>query len=255
MTIKPPPKTEQELLRRCEDIAGKTLAELARTTDQAIYNKKGFVGQLIEWHLGTSAGNLSMPDFIEIGVELKTLPINKYGQPQESTYVCTASFSHETVHGATPGPMRDDDDYDDDGGRKTRQAEWQTSRVYQKLRRVLWVPVEADREIPWNERRVGNAILWSPDEATEKILREDWEELTEMLIFGQVEKLTAHFGTYLQIRPKAAHSRIFQSTMNEEGNAILAGPKGFYLRTILTKKILEENYQLIHSQNNFNYPG
>ncbi|HQW57955.1 MAG TPA: MutH/Sau3AI family endonuclease, partial [Gammaproteobacteria bacterium] len=106
----------------------------------------------------------------------------------------------------------------------------------------LWVPVEADPKIPLPDRCIGNAQLWSPDQHTETTLRQDWSELTHMLHLGQIDNLSAKIGTYLQIRPKAAHSRILNPGINEHGEEILINPKGFYLRTSLTQKILQYCY-------------
>lgn len=223
MQFNSPPNNEQELLLRCQKIAGKTLAELGSTYNQtapkSLTHSKGWIGQLIENHLGAYASNLPIPDFANLGIELKTIPINAKGEPQESTYICTAPLSMQA-----------------------RQETWINSRVWQKMKRMLLVPVEACPRIPVQNRRIGSAILWTPDHATEKQLKEDWEELMEMLLLGKIGKLSGHFGTYLQIRPKAMHSRILQITQDEQGEAILAGPKGFYMRSMLTKKILAEHY-------------
>lgn len=213
------PQNEQELLSRCHQIAGKTIAELATNVPKTLLHSKGFIGQLIEFHLGAQSKNLPVPDFVNLGIELKTLPINEKGQPLESTFVCTAPLPKEKP-----------------------DIDWPTSRVYQKLKRVLWVPIVVPLDSAIHERRVANAILWSPDSTTEAILRTDWEDLMEMLVLGQISKLSAHFGTYLQIRPKAAHSRILQAAINENGEKIWTGPKGFYLRTKFTQKIMNENY-------------
>jgi DNA mismatch repair protein MutH len=219
------PRNEQELLERCHEITGKTLAELALTYKQniphSLTHTKGFMGQLIERALGANGLNLPEPDFPNLGIELKTLPLNINGQPQESTYVCTAPL-----------------------GLNAELEPWENSRVRKKLARVLWVPIEADPCIPLPERRIGAALLWNPSPAVEAILREDWEELTLMLHLGQIANLSAKIGTYLQIRPKAAHSRILNVAINEQGEAVKINPKGFYLRSSLTQKILQENYCL-----------
>lgn len=217
------PQSEQELLTRCHRIAGKTLAELAQTYHQKIPSSltqaKGFMGQLIERALGANGLNLPEPDFPNLGIELKTLPLNTNGQPRESTYVCTAPL-----------------------GLSAEIEPWENSRVRKKLARVLWVPIEADPNIPLINRRIGTALLWSPSPTIESILRQDWEELTLMLHLGQIANLSAKIGTYLQIRPKAAHSRILSPAINEQCEAVRINPKGFYLRSSLTQKILKENY-------------
>lgn len=217
------PQDEQALLRRCQQIAGKSLAELSLDFPDPmppkLLNSKGWIGKLIEWHLGAPSFNTAGPDFINLGIELKTLPINAQGNPQESTFVCTAPWT-ETAE----------------------QQIWENSRVWQKLKCVLWVPVEADPQLPLEKRRVGNAILWRPDFHTEQQLRADWEELMNMLLLGHDETLSAHFGTYLQIRPKALNSQIRRSVVDANGDTQMRVPKGFYLRSILTKKILEAHY-------------
>ena len=88
-----PPKTEQELLDRCHAIAGLTVAELAGQLDVVVpanlRQHKGWLGELVEKALGADAASLSEPDFMALGIELKTLPLNAQGKVQESTWVCT----------------------------------------------------------------------------------------------------------------------------------------------------------------------
>lgn len=223
MKCNAPPLNEQVLLERCQQIAGKSLAELASSypepSPSKLLHAKGWIGKLIEWHLGAPSLNSSGPDFINLGIELKTLPINAAGLPQESTFVCTAPWKE-----------------------KPELQSWRSSRVWQKLQRVLWVPVEADPQKLLLERRVGNAILWQPDFEIEQQLQADWEELMNMLLLGHDDLLSAHFGTYLQIRPKALNSKIRRKVLHADGNTHLRVPKGFYLRSILTRKILEAHY-------------
>ena len=214
-----PPVSETELLEKANGIAGQTLQQIARlhniSVPENLKHCKGWVGELIETSLGATAGSLPEPDFQHIGVELKTLPVNKKLKPSESTYVCTVPLTHN------------------------QNITWESSLVKIKLSRVLWVPVEAEPEIPMAERRVGQPILWSPDPAQEKVLRHDWEELTEMIILGDLDKITARHGEYLQIRPKAANAKILRDGIDQEGNRILTLPRGFYLRVTFTQQILK----------------
>ncbi len=215
------PLNERALLVRARALAGIALGELAKNHRQALpktlLHSKGFVGQLIELALGASAKNQSLPDFPELGIELKTLPIDHLGYPRESTYVCTAPT-------------------------QTEVSSWHHSRVRQKLLHVLWIPIEADPKIPLATRRIGTPLLWHLPQDLETILQQDWEELTTMLRLGQEAKITARLGTYLQIRPKAAHSRVMHGTLNEDGERIQSNPRGFYLRTLFTRMVLEGGY-------------
>ena len=208
----------QALAASARALAGRTISWVADhhgvEVPVHIQRAKGWVGQLIEVALGASAGSKPGPDFPELGVELKTLPVTAAGQTRESTWVCSAPL---------------------DGSLDTT---WSTSGVWQKLRCVLWVPIVGDRDVPVLERRVGSAFLWSPDRVEEAALRADFEELAEMIALGHIDDLTAHRGEVLQIRPKAAHSRKLQWTLAEDGQWMKANPRGFYLRASFTRALL-----------------
>ena len=219
-----PPSTEQELLARARELAGKTLGELAcrhgRTVPQDLRRAKGWFGQLIEETLGATAASLAEPDFQQLGIELKTIPVGRDGKPRESTYVCVVPL--------TGG----------DG------LIWEDSWVRRKLQRVLWVPVQADPDVPLAERRAGSALLWDLEPDLEAVLRTDWEELMDMVCLGQLEQISARHGKYLQIRPKAANSRALRWAIGETGERILTNPRGFYLRTAFTGEVLRRHYAL-----------
>ena len=222
--MKKEPQTEQELLNRANAIAGLTLAELA---DEAhldvpvnLTRDKGWVGLLIEWHLGAPSGSRPQQDFAKIGVELKTIPISYDGKPLETTFVSVAPLTG--VQGLT----------------------WETSHVRNKLSRVLWIPVEGEREIPVGERRVGSPLIWSPSEEENLWLKNDWEELMELIVLGQVEQITARHGQYLQLRPKAANGRAKTEAYSSTGKPIKTLPRGFYLRTQFTSYLLQHYYTL-----------
>ena len=202
-------------------MAGKTLQQIAHQLHSSIpenlNSNKGWSGEIIEHYLGANAGSSPEPDFRNIGVELKSLPIAKNGKPKESTFVCTVSLLPED------------------------NSSWDNSLVKRKLSRVLWVPVEADTAIPLAHRRIGNAFLWSPSPAQEKILRQDWDELMNMVMMGQLEQITARYGKYLQIRPKAQNARSLRSGINANGEIIKTLPRGFYLRIVFTRMILDKS--------------
>jgi len=218
----PPPQTEEELLARCRAIAGVRLGELAAQcgidVPPDLRRDKGWVGQLLEAALGADAQSLAEPDFRAIGVEMKTLPLDRHGKPRESTYVCTVPLEEGL------------------------EARWEDTWLRRKLSRVLWVPVEAEAAIAIAERRVGNALLWSPSEEEEALLRQDWEELSERICMGELEQITARMGTILQIRPKAANSRVRCRSVGAGGEAILTNPRGYYLRPAFTRRLLESHY-------------
>ena len=215
-----PPESEAELLSRCRTLAGKSLGQVAAELNIAVPGSraraKGWAGQLIERYLGASAASQPRPDFMSLGIELKTIPVNRQGRARESTFVCMAPMT------AVPG------------------LRWSDSTVRHKLNRVLWVPIEADPGIMPSNSRTGNAFLWSPSPEQARTLEQDWQELVEMLCFGEFDKVSAKHGKYLQIRPKAASSASLVRTTLADGEAGLTLPRGFYLRARFTNMLLKE---------------
>ncbi len=212
------PETEAELLARAHAIGGRTVIELAAMLEVPLppspKRAKGFVGLLVERALGGEAGSRGVPDFEHLGVELKTLPVDARGRVRESTFVCTAPLAGADA------------------------SEWESSRVREKLARVLWVVMEADPRIPPGRRRVGAAFLWSPDASDEALLRADFHDLVGPVGAGDVETIDARRGKVLQLRPKAANAAVRARAFDAEGAPVLAPPRGFYLRARFTQAIL-----------------
>ena len=100
-----------------------------------------------------------------------------------------------------------------------------------KLKRVLWIPVEGERSIPLAQRRVGSPLLWSPNEEEDRQLREDWEELMDMIVLGQVERITARHGSSLPgYDRKQANAKALTEGHWCPGERSLTLPRGFYLK-------------------------
>lgn len=217
-----PPEHERELLERAQGLAGHTLGELAAhaglTTPTNSVRSKGWAGQLIEALLGATAGSTPQPDFPELGIELKTIPINPNARPRESTHVCVAPLIVE------PG------------------LTWVGSLVQRKLARVLWVPILWDGSTGPSDRIVCMPLCWSPSAQEQAVLRRDWEEHIELIAMGRINEITARQGEFLQVRPKAANARTTTWTTDYAGHRTPANPRGFYLRTRFTGHLLAAHF-------------
>lgn len=212
------PQTEEALLARCQRIEGLTFSQLGLGLDMEMpldpLHRKGWLGQAIEQALGADASTKSMPDFQALGIELKTIPIAASGKPTESTFVTTIPLL--TIH----------------------QQHWETSQCFAKLKRVLWILVEGDTQIPYPHRRIGSGFIWSPSAAQETVLAADWNYLTLKISTGQLEMIDATVGDYLQVRPKGACGKSLCDGFDAEGNKIKTLPRGFYLRSQFTSTLL-----------------
>lgn len=219
---KSPPDSIAELFARAEQLGGLSLGELAQIANIKVpadfKRHKGWTGQLLELFLGAAAGSKPQQDFPDIGVELKTIPIDANGKPLETTYVCYA-------------PLTD-----------IAGVEWHSSNVKNKLSQVLWIPIEGQRDIPPAQRRIANPLLWTPNFEQLALLQQDWEELMELISLGQVESVTARQGQVLQLRPKAANGSALTDAIGKSGQPIKTRPRGFYLRKEFTGQILAEYF-------------
>lgn len=222
------PTSEQELLKRVHNLAGLTLAEIANDAaikiPKDLKRNKGWVGLLLEHVLGASASSRPEPDFPTLGIELKTLPINSQGKPLETTFVCVAPLTGLVG------------------------VNWQNCWLKQKLSKVLWVPIICDtpeeKNIPLAERRIGRAFLWSPSVEEEQLLAMDWQELTDMIVLGEVEKIHGKHGQVLQLRPKAANAKAKTQAFDSNGKPFMTLPRGFYLKIPFTQMLLHKKLRI-----------
>lgn len=212
------PQTLEQLLAQAQSIAGLTFGELADELHIPVpidlKRDKGWVGMLLERALGATAGSKAEQDFSHLGVELKTLPINAEGYPLETTFVSLAPLVQNSG------------------------VKWENSHVRHKLSCVLWIPIEGSRHIPLRERHIGAPILWKPTAEQERQLKQDWEELMDLIVLGKLDQITARIGEVMQLRPKGANSRAVTKGIGKNGEIIDTLPLGFYLRKEFTAQIL-----------------
>ena len=213
------PQTLEQLLSQAQSIAGLTFGELADElhipVPPDLKRDKGWVGMLLERALGAAAGSKAEQDFSHLGVELKTLPINAKGYPLETTFVSLAPLVQNSG------------------------VKWESSHVRHKLSCVLWMPIEGSRHIPLGERHIGAPILWKPTAEQERQLKQDWEELMDLIVLGKLDQITARIGEVMQLRPKGANSHAVTKGIGKNGEIIETLPLGFYLRKEFTAQILK----------------
>ncbi len=219
----PSPRSEAELFARASALAGHELGELADALGLQISGDptrtKGKWGELLERALGATAGSRSEPDFPHLGVELKTVPMRADGRALESTYVCVLDLEH------------------------AENLVWESSWVRRKLARVLWFPILAE-DPDWRRRRLGAARLWSPSAAQEAALHADFDEIVGAFGAGLLERVTARWGRYLQVRPKAATGAKTLLAAAADGELVATVPKGFYLRAKLVSALFADETAL-----------
>ncbi|MGN1281205.1 MAG: DNA mismatch repair protein MutH [Succinivibrio sp.] len=214
------PKTFEELIANLDSIMGKTIAELAKRAQLPLpispTHGKGFTGELLEIILGASAQNLPIPDFPELGLELKTIPVNRSLEPLESTFLCHAPLTN------------------------IRSLTFENSALYSKILRVLFILISAEKNMDFTERKIEGYFFFTPDDNQLKQLRCDFNELYELVKTGCVNQINARLGQIIQMRPKAANGQALTECIGPDGEVIRTRPRGFYMRREFTKKLIEK---------------
>ena len=185
-------------------------AELIRRLDALrgssltrVSEHKGAAGQAVEKALGATAGPRAEPDFPALGIELKTIPVDASGCPLESCFVASRDLARADLR-------------------------WEDSPVRKKLARVAWVTMCGDR--------VERAFLWSPSAEQEQALRDDYEDIVDLL--GEGMRVDARVGKILQLRPKGRNAAHLRWALDHEGARTRMPPRAFYLRRTFTAGLL-----------------
>eukprot|EP01053_Blabericola_migrator_P008263 Blabericola_migrator_1__8262@NODE_4285_length_1241_cov_6_977002_g2647_i0_p1_GENE_NODE_4285_length_1241_cov_6_977002_g2647_i0NODE_4285_length_1241_cov_6_977002_g2647_i0_p1_ORF_typecomplete_len239_score3_22MutH/PF02976_15/1_3e14_NODE_4285_length_1241_cov_6_977002_g2647_i04481164 len=211
------PTTFVELTTISNWLEGKTLEELAwalqRPYPSVRQRDKGYIGKLLEYAYGCGGQTAASQDLPGLQTELKSIRIQQNHIPVESTFVCHLSMTGE------------------------RSLRWQDSLVYQKLQRVLWIPIEVTRLKAPHQWKIHLPFLWSPSPIQACLLQQDWEEAMERILLEGTEG-SALYGEALQLRPKALHGKISCKGIDPFGNSATIQPKAFYLRASFTRTIL-----------------
>lgn len=213
----------EALLAHARALVGVELGELADQLGlpepvgaEAARRSKGWSGQVIERELGVETGGGAGPDFVALGTELKTVPVDERLTPRESTAVC--QIDPVTIAGES----------------------WETSTARKKLARVLFVALEVPpgtRSV--GQRRVAAVRLWSPSTSEEALLRSDFELFArDYFRRGRSSAITGHLGQVLQVRPKGRNAADLRDGYDEHGQPTRVGKCGFYLRAPFVAAVL-----------------
>jgi DNA mismatch repair protein MutH len=210
----------ERLLAHARALVGVTLAELADGLGLPVpagrVRSKGWSGQIIERELGAGDGPGRGQDFAALGIELKTVPVDRDLVPRESTAVC--QIDPIAIAGES----------------------WDTSYLREKLSQVLWVGLEvSDDQGSVGDRRVVATKLWTPSPDEQALLRADFELFVRSYFRrGRGAAITGHQGQVLQVRPKGRNAADRRRAFGPAGEPTQIGKCGFYLRPAFVARIL-----------------
>lgn len=218
-----PPESFEVLIERLNKITGLCISEIAADLNVKLpvstTRGKGFVGELLEMALGASAKNQSIPDFPELGLELKTLPVDQNFKPLESTFVCHAPLIN------------------------VRDLHFENSPLYSKIKRVLFILTDGTKGLEYGEKYIRGYFFYTPTKEDLITLKKDFDELYELIKTGNVQSITARIGQIVQLRPKGADGTALTQAVGKDGQIIMTRPRGFYIRRSFTQELIRRNMQ------------
>jgi DNA mismatch repair protein MutH len=210
----------ERLLAHARALVGVTLAELADGLGLPVpagrVHSKGWSGQIVERELGAGDGPGRGQDFAALGIELKTVPVDRDLVPRESTAVC--QIDPIAIAGES----------------------WDTSYLREKLSQVLWIGLEVSADQgSVGDRRVVATKLWTPSPDEQALLRADFELFVRSYFRrGRGAAITGHQGQVLQVRPKGRNAADRRRAFDPAGEPTQIGKCGFYLRPAFVARIL-----------------
>ena len=213
------PKSKNELLKKALGLSGKKITFLhdmfRNKFDIECKCSKGYFGKLVELYLGASASNLPIPDFPNLNIELKTLPLNKKMQVNHHIKVCATSIFPNS-----------------------KNTTWEKSILKLKLSRILWIPFESDKSISFKKRRIGHAFISNLNKY-EDLFKQDYENITNLMLYGKIEKISASTGKYLILKSTSSNKNLLKY-YDIDGKLIFSKLKAFYLKKQFIDNVIHE---------------
>lgn len=163
--------SEDEILKHAKNLEGMSFAQIeALSSEIHLRNQRnrGDQGNFIEtFAFGIENNNLSDPDFISAGIELKVCPL-KFSKKQlvvkERTKICSINYKNLI------------------------KENWVDSSARKKLKKILFVFYRWNKT-SWDTQKIEKNILWhlKPDEA---LISQEWRFTREIVKQGKAHLLT-----------------------------------------------------------------
>lgn len=211
---------EKQLLKTLKYLNNFTLGEIASQLSirlpKNLKKDKGFVGKLIEMYLGLRVNNKIEQDLPNLGIELKTISLERKKVPSSKVFICSVPLIRNT------GLI------------------WENSYFYKKIKKIIWIPVLKNSFNSLKHCRIVHPFLWFPSFKDLKILKKDWEEYMDLIVLGKVETIGAKLGQFLQVCIKSKNKTTYTNAIGRLGELILTHPRSFYFRKEFVETILKK---------------
>ncbi len=213
-------KSRQELCQHALTLKGKTIRNLL--SGSRFDKGKGAIGQIIEREgFGIANNNEARPDFHNLGIELKVLPLKRTSKNtltvKERTKICSINYL------------------------KLIQEDWESSHAKNKLIEILFVFYEYDKLNPENSI-IHDYYFFKLENSDEPLIRSDWERTKKIVADGLAHELSESQNVVLAAS-RAGAGGIDESKWDLQPNQKFkerARKRAFSLKPSFTKVIWNE---------------
>ncbi|MGB0628978.1 MAG: MutH/Sau3AI family endonuclease [Candidatus Thalassarchaeaceae archaeon] len=184
---------EDDPLEACrsklEKIEGRTTAEVMAELSLPFPRSKDYAYRIVRQWLTGGKGGRRIAELDDIGIILKTVPINPSTQrPWEAT-----SFPAIDI------------------AELTETKTFEDHFMSEEVSAILFVPtIRESRKVPWTEVRFGKPVLWQPSDSEWRIMEEEWRMHRDILRIenGANEIPKAKETRIFHLRPKAKNNTV-----------------------------------------------
>lgn len=221
-------RTFKALLDQLNAVQGVPFIELAEAHGIEWHDdperNKWVTGKITEAALGKAADSLPEPDLTDLSLEVKSIPISDSLRPDEHTKITMLNFQDVV------------------------DRPWELSRVYHKVRSILFVPVVKHNKERPDQWYIRSPFVWMPSTQVAERMKQDYEEVRTRLRDGRYDELTATHpergGFCLHLIPNTAGRDSSDTTTFEvDGTTYESKRRAWMLRKDLTEKVLRENIE------------
>lgn len=208
---------------------GKTIGEIKESLfiGDKCKMKKGASGLIVENLLGIENNSRPEADLVQIGCEIKILPLQKNRdgsiKAKEPTAIQMINYC------------------------EVAKETWETAKIRSKINLTFWVVYlakENGKSKPQDDYVIVDYFLDHPSDVTNGIFKTDWEEIQSYIKRGDADRLSCSMGTYLEPKTKGKNSQDKTDAPDGNGGITRARRRAFYYKKNYTNTQIIPNLDL-----------
>ena len=201
------------IINKCNIISYKTLNEIIKILDINNFNmySKGSIGNLVETFFELPNCNKSQCDFLNLGIELKIISLNKKNEILNPVFICSFSPNIFTI-------------------------KFEDSILYKKIKHILFIPY-----LKVNENILDCKFLkpffFKINKLQKDIIENDWNNILRLFYSGNFNKIK-FYGQYIQLLSHAKNNFDIIKIFDKNGYKNSLIKKSFYFKKCFFKNLI-----------------